>query len=205
MPTATAVAVAPTGHQVAFVAANDTLNVRRQPSANADVVTQLPSNTGVQVIGEGESIRGGSLWLPVATSAGDGWVNSRFLTESVSRETFCGDPAVTDLLDQLERAIAEEDGRLLSQLVHPDRGLRLRLNWWNEEILVEGDDIQALFRAQKKYDWGTADGSGEPVRGSFSEVIMPFLEQRPARRERVGLRRGAIRADGGDDHPAGRV
>lgn len=178
LPTATAVSVAPAGYQVAFVAANDTLNVRRQPSANADVVTQLPSNaTGVQVIGEGESIRGGSIWLPVATSAGDGWVNSRFLTESVSREAFCGDAAVTELLDQLEEAIAEEDGKLLLELVHPDRGLRLRLNWWNEEIRVEGDDIQTLFRAQKKYDWGTAEGSGEPVRGSFSEVIMPFLEQ----------------------------
>lgn len=175
-PVATAGPAADAGYRVAFVAANDTLNVRRQPSANAAVVTRLPADaTGIAVIGEGETIRGGSLWLPVETSAGDGWVNSRFLTEAVSPETFCADPATTELLIQLEQAIAEEDGKLLSELIHPDRGLRLRLNWWNEEVIVSGEDVQTLFRAQKKYDWGTEDGSGAAIRGSFSEIVMPRL------------------------------
>ncbi len=178
LPSATSVSVAPPGYQVAFVAANDTLNVRRQPNANAAVVTELPANaTGIQVIGQGQSIRGGSLWLPVATSAGDGWVNSRFLTEAVSSETFCADLVVNDLLSRLQKAVAEKDGKMLAELVHPDRGLRLRLNWWNEEIIVEGNDIQTLFRSQKKFDWGIEDGSGLPIRGSFSDVALPRLEK----------------------------
>ena len=181
-PTETPIAslepVAGSGYRVAFVAANDTLNVRNRPNANAAVVAQLPANaTGVQVIGEGQSIRGGSLWLPVETDAGDGWVNSHFLTEDVSHATFCADPEVAKLLETFQEAIEEEDGRLLRQLVHRDRGLRVRLNWWNEEILVAGEDIQTIFRAQKKYDWGTEDGSGEEIRGSFSEVAMPRLER----------------------------
>ena len=181
-PTATPIAsLEPTtdgGYRVAFVADDDTLNVRRQPSAGAAVITELPADaTGIQVIGEGESIRGGSLWLPVETNAGDGWVNSRFLTEDVSHDTFCADPEVDELLEKLQAAIENEDGKLLGELVHPDRGLRLRLNWWNEEILVTGEDVQTLFRAQKKYDWGTEDGSGEEIRGSFSEIVMPRLER----------------------------
>lgn len=181
-PTATPIAtfspIGETGdYRVAFVAANDTLNVRRQPSASAAVVTQLPPDaTGIEVIGEGQSLQGGSLWLPVETNDGDGWVNSAFLTESVSRETFCGDEDVDDLLSQLEEAIADEDGELLAELVHPDRGLRLRLNWWNEEIIVRGDDIGRLFVDDTAYDWGTEDGSGLPIRGSFAAVVMPRLE-----------------------------
>ncbi|RIK20890.1 MAG: hypothetical protein DCC51_06885 [Anaerolineae bacterium] len=48
---------APIEYRVAFVAANDTLNVRRQPSANAAVVAQLPADaSGIEVIGEGQTL-----------------------------------------------------------------------------------------------------------------------------------------------------
>lgn len=180
-PTATPIATVATvtdgGYRVAFVAAGDTLNVRRQPNANAAVVTQLPGGAAVQVIGEGQSVRGGSLWLPVETAAGDGWVNSRFLTEDVGHDAFCADPAVTDLLQKLQKAITDKDGKLIRELVHPDRGLRMRLNWWNDEVMVAGEDVQTIFRAQKKYDWGINEGSGDKIRGSFSEIMMPRLER----------------------------
>lgn len=187
-PTATATPIAtfsPIGgnddggdYRVAFVEPGDVLNVRRQPSASAAVVTRLdPDATGIEVIGEGQSVAGGSLWLPIETSAGDGWVNSTFLTESVDRQTFCGDAAVSELIDRLEEAIAENDGDLLSELVHPERGLRVRLNWWNEEIIVRGDDLAELFRDTTAYDWGTEDGSGLPIRGSFRDVALPRLER----------------------------
>lgn len=181
-PTATPVAtINPTtgsAYRVAFVAADDVLNVRRRPDPDSAVVAQLlPGTTGIRVIDEGRTLRGGSLWLPVETAAGDGWVNSRFLTEDVSHEAFCADTAVTDLLSQLEEGITERDGRLMRELVHPDRGLRVRLNWWNPEVVFAGEDVQTIFRAQKRYDWGTEDGSGNPIRGSFSDVALPRLER----------------------------
>lgn len=177
-PVATVGSLVGTEYRVAFVAANDTLNVRRRPDAGAAILMRLPADaTGIAVIDEGETIRGGSLWLPVETEAGDGWVNSRYLTEAVSPEVFCSDPAINDLLVRLEEAVAEEDGKLLGELVHADRGLRLRLNWWNEEVVVAGEDVQTLFRAAKRYDWGVEDGSGEAIRGSFSEVALPRLER----------------------------
>lgn len=166
------------GYRVAFVADDDTLNVRNQPNTNADIVARLsPDAGGIEVIDdEGQTFRG-SVWLPIETAEGEGWVNSRFLTESVSREAFCADPAVSELISQFERAVAEQDGRALRGLIHPDRGLRLRLNWWNEEVVVAWDDAQGLFRAQQRYDWGTEEGSGEAIRGSFRDVVLPRLER----------------------------
>ncbi len=165
-------------YRVAFVAANDTLNVRRRPGTNAAVIAELPADaTGIQVIDEGETLLGDSLWLPVETAAGDGWVNSRFLTEDIGRDRFCADPEVNELLGVLQEAIANEDGELLRELVHPDRGLRLRINWWNNEILVTGEEVETLFLAPTQYDWGIEDGSGEEIHGSFGEVMMPRLER----------------------------
>jgi len=167
-----------TEYRVAFVTAGDVLNVRRQPSPDAAIVTRLrPDATGIAVIGGGQTAVGGSVWLPIETAEGDGWVNSAFLTEAVDRQTFCADAAVSELLDRFEEAIAERDGELLSQLVHPERGLRLRLNWWNEEIIVRGDDLAGLFRSTTAHDWGIEDGSGDPIRGSFRDVALPRLER----------------------------
>lgn len=170
--------VAESSYRVAFVADDDTLNVRNRPNTNADIVTRLsPDATGIEITDdEGQNFRG-SVWLPIGTAEGEGWVNSRFLTESVSRETFCADPAVSDLISRFERAVAEQDGRALRGLIHPDRGLRVRLGWWNEEVMVEWNDLQNVFRAQKGYDWGVEDGSGDPIRGSFRNVALPRLER----------------------------
>ncbi len=177
-PTATPAPEAESGYRVAFVAADDTLNVRNRPNTNADIVARLsPDATGIELIDdEGQTFRG-SVWLPIETAEGGGWVNSRFLTESVSRETFCADPAVTELISEFERAVAEQDGRALRRIVHPDRGLRVRLSWWNEEVILGFDALQNLFRDRQRYDWGTEDGSGEAIRGSFRDVVMPRLER----------------------------
>lgn len=179
-PTATPVppeAAAPV-YRVAFVAANDTLNVRRRADSEAAVVGQLPPDaTGISIVGEGQAVRGGGLWLPVETTAGSGYVNSRFLTEEIDRATFCADPAVADLLARLQTAIATEDAKLLAELVHPTRGLRLRLNWWNEEVIVREEEIDDIFRDRERdaVNWGTNEGSGETIRGTFSDVMLPFL------------------------------
>lgn len=176
-PPATPVAAAPV-YRVAFVAANDTLNVRRRADSDSAVVGQLPPDAGgITIVGEGQSVRGGGLWLPVETAAGSGYVNSRFLTEAIGREAFCADPAVNELLARLQTAIATEDTALLGELVHPTRGLRLRLNWWNEEIIVREDALADIFRDRNRdaVNWGTNEGSGEAIRGTFSDVMLPFL------------------------------
>lgn len=165
-------------YRVAFVAANDTLNIRRRPNSDAVVIGRLPPDASdIAVAGEEQTVRGGGVWLPVDTAAGSGYVNSRFLTEAIDSAAFCADPAVGELLSRLQAAIATEDAALLGELVHPTRGLRLRLNWWNEEVIVRETEIGALFEGRNRdaVNWGTDEGSGETIRGTFKEVMLPFL------------------------------
>lgn len=168
----------PVSLQVAFVAGNDILNVRAGPGVEYAPVTQLPPDTSGILPAEGEqTLLSGSTWMLVETGAGEGWVNSRFLTETIEREDFCSDPAVTGLLADLQGAIANRDGAQLQRLVHPERGLRLLAGWWNEVVFLPGRETRTLFLAPQVYDWGIEDGSGLPIRGSFAAVMQPRLEQ----------------------------
>lgn len=167
-----------TTYRVAFVAPNDTLNVRAGPGVNYPAIAQLPPDAGgIVVADEGQTLLGGSTWVPIATGAGEGWVNSRFLTETVRRDDFCADPAVGQLLAQLQAAVTAQDGARLQSLVHPERGLRLRVNWWNEEVFLPGSEARSLFAGQPSFGWGIANGSGLPIEGSFNEVMLPLLQR----------------------------
>ena len=102
-----------------------------------------------------------------------GWVNSRFLTGYVPDAAFCGDTAVLQLLDRVETAVANQDNAALSQLIHPERGLRVRLLWHEKETLL---DNQGLFSDPTSYNWGSAAGSGEAILGTPAQVLLPRLQ-----------------------------
>jgi hypothetical protein len=106
-----------------------------------------------------------------------GWVNGRYLTGDVPAADFCRDEAVSALLAQLETAVAAADGAALADLVHGERGLRVRESWWNPEVYFAGDQISTLFTAETAYDWGREDGSGFAITGSFAEIIAPRLQR----------------------------
>jgi hypothetical protein len=107
----------------------------------------------------------------------EGWVNGRFLTETVETAAFCEDSNALALIEELGTAIASEDGLLLGGLVHPERGLRLRHDWWNPEIFIEGEAVADLFNSEERYEWGTEDGSGFEINGTFSEILLPTLQE----------------------------
>lgn len=164
-------------YEVAFVASNDILNVRSGPGADNPSVAALdPRAGGIAITGDGVTVAG-SLWVPVSDGQVSGWVNSRFLTADLAGEAFCADPEARAVVQALQTAVGNEDGRALAALVHPQRGLRLRLSWWNPEILVSQDQVANLFASQTVYDWGIADGSGLPISGTFAEVLYPLLER----------------------------
>jgi hypothetical protein len=135
-----------------------------------------PDAAGVRITGPGQVVDG-STWVPIAAGALTGWVNGRFLTETVPQTTFCNDPAVTKLLADLETAVINQDGNLLAQLIHPERGLRIRHAWWNPEVSISRADARQIFTSAAGYDWGVEDGSGFPIVGSFKEKILPLLQR----------------------------
>ncbi len=183
VPSATAVATnAPTLieeeiYRVAFVSTDDVLNVRSGPGIENEILASLaPTTTSVRITGTGQPVSG-STWVPIIADETEGWVNSQYLSGQIPSTLFCQDPDVTVLLTQLKKAIANEDSALLSQLVHPERGLRLRTSWWNPEIRVSNNDLNNLFGSTSTYDWGIEDGSGLPIEGSIQEVLLPLLQK----------------------------
>ena len=94
----------PTGssYEVAFVLPGDTLNVRSGPGIEHPVVAELePGEAGLQMAGPGAEVEG-ALWVPVSDGEITGWVNSRYLTADFTSEAFCSEPAVAELLVDLE-------------------------------------------------------------------------------------------------------
>ncbi|MEZ4592224.1 MAG: SH3 domain-containing protein [Chloroflexota bacterium] len=158
---------------VIYVEPNDVLNVRSGPGVAFGIVGSIPPDaTDVQITGSGQLVSG-STWVPVQRGTLTGWVNSRFLTGSLADAAFCGNTAVLTLLDALETAVANQDDTRLAQLIHPERGLRVRLLWYEAETRL---DNQNLFSDPTRYNWGNAAGSGEPILGTPAQVLLPRLQ-----------------------------
>jgi uncharacterized protein YgiM (DUF1202 family) len=163
--------------RVVFVEEDDVLNTRNGPGVEFDIMGEIqPGTSGLKITGEGQMVDD-SLWVPIEYEDVSGWVNSRFLTEVISQEEFCGDEDVEKLVDAALEALINEDGEGLSQLIAEDRSLRIRRHWWNPEVIFTKDEVVNLFDSEQSYSWGTADGSGNPIEGSFSEVFLPLLER----------------------------
>jgi uncharacterized protein YraI len=163
-------------HHVAFVAEDDVLNVRSGPGVDFDVVFSLaPDASGIQAVGSGQVVLS-STWIPIVADGQSGWVNGRFLTETIEDEAFCEDDAVPALLEEFGEAVADQNDDLLAQLVHPERGLRVRHTWWNPEVILREAEAETILAGETEHDWGIEDGSGLPIAGTFAEKILPLLK-----------------------------
>jgi hypothetical protein len=164
-------------YRVAFVLSDDVLNVRSRAGVENPKVAGLAPNTrGVVIMGAGQQV-GPSFWVPIQVDDVAGWVNSRFLTTQVESEVFCQDPQIQAIVQNLTTAVQNRDGQALARLVHPQRGLRLRHDWWNNEVKLVGGEVSRVFNDPTVRDWGQADGSGQPITGSFSDVMLPLLDE----------------------------
>ena len=176
-PTAPPIQIEPDlSYQVIFVESNDTLNVRSGAGVNNDIVGTFSFDAdNIQITGSGVEVSG-STWVPVTNGQVSGWINSRFLTTAVNT-SFCTSHPSANLLTEFEQAIATKDNGRLAQLIHPERGLRIRTAWWNPEVRFEGNGRQNLFTSNSATDWGTTIGEGAPILGSFNNIITPLLEE----------------------------
>lgn len=163
--------------QVAFVASDDTLNVRAGPGVSNDVVAELsPTATGIRITGDGQQV-GTSLWVPIQAGNVTGWVNSQYLTETIAEADFCEDAAAIQLITDLRQAVDNRNGTALAGLVHPQRGLTLHRHWWNPAVNIPPTTVANAFDDPASYYWGTEDGSGFDINGSFRTVALPLLDR----------------------------
>jgi len=163
--------------QVVYVAENDVLNVRSGPGVNNETIGELsPSATGITITGDGQMV-GDSLWVPIQAGNVAGWVNSAYLAEQVAGSDFCQDAAAAKLLTDFKAAIDSRNGTTLASLVHPERGLTLHAHWWNPAVNIPASAIANVFTDATSYYWGTEDGSGFDINGSFTDVALPLLDK----------------------------
>jgi len=163
-------------YRVAYVAADDVLNIRSGPGAENQILgVLLPDAAGIRMSGRSQLVSGTS-WVWITTEQQEGWVNNRYLTGEIDSASFCQDPYAAEILVQLKTAIDSQDSALLAQITHPERGLRVRSSWWNPEVKLSKIDIDGLFERTSSYEWGVEDGSGLKIEGTFQDVIVPHLQ-----------------------------
>lgn len=164
-------------YRVAFVTEDDVLNVRTGPGVDNDIIGTLPPDeAGITITGPAVQV-GQSLWVPIHHSSLAGWVNRGFLTEQVVSREFCRDVRVFALIANLKTAVEERDGAVLSALIRPERGLRVRLNRWNTEVHLSADEVANLFTDSTVRGWGSGQGSGLPIEGTAVDVLLPLIER----------------------------
>lgn len=95
---------------------------------------------------------------------------------ATSAPGFCSDSRAMPLLSELKTAIQTQDGELLASLVSPTSGVGV-LFIRNGNVVTYFDNIKFIFETTYEADWGLGPGSGEPVKGSFQEIVMPSLER----------------------------
>ena len=94
----------------------------------------------------------------------------------MSPSAFCTDARVVPLLRDLERAVNTSDGELLMSLVSPAHGLDVSYIRSGMVANYSVEEASWAFQSTYAVNWGTGAGSGEPVTGTFSEIVLPALQ-----------------------------
>ena len=155
----------------------DVLILRNPAGITGSIVEELAFDArGITATGNVANL-GSSIWMEIRTPDGsNGWVNSLNMTEDVSQAQFCQDTRAIVVLDQTLHSIQKHDGELLSQIVNPRRGLTIRHDWWNPEVIVPADSVSGIFDDGSDLEWGLLSGGEFRIRGSFKDIILPLLE-----------------------------
>lgn len=162
---------------VLWVPAGETLPIRQPAGISSSIVEEFSQDQrDISLTGKTSNM-GSSVWVEVLRPSGStGWVNGWNLTETVDAGEFCEDQRVIDLLNDFQASILNRDGEALRPLVGDQRGLVIRHDWWNPNVILESRFVPALYTSPNEIVWGIRAGSETNIEGAFREVILPQLE-----------------------------
>ncbi|WP_155613728.1 hypothetical protein [Paenibacillus peoriae] len=88
------------------------------------------------------------------------------------------------------QALKNKDQKTLQQLTHPKKGIRFTpyaTVTLNDDIVFDRVKIAEAFKDQTVYEWGSYDGSGDPINLTFEDYYKKFIFDRDySRAERIG-------------------
>lgn len=162
---------------VVWVPAEETLPIRQPAGISGSIVEAFSQDQRDLLLTGKTSNMGSSVWVEVFRPSGStGWVNGWNLTETVAADEFCQDENVTRLLQSFQQSILAKDGEALGPLIGEQRGLVIRHDWWNPDVILESRFVPALFTSPNEIVWGLRAGSETEIKGSFRDVMLPQLE-----------------------------
>ncbi|MCD1258719.1 hypothetical protein B5M42_007710 [Paenibacillus athensensis] len=88
-------------------------------------------------------------------------------------EKALAEPAAT-----VVNALREKNMQALKPLVHPDRGVRFSPYAFvdvKSDLVFKPSKLDKLMDSSKEYVWGAYDGSGEPIKMTFSQYLNGFV------------------------------
>jgi len=165
-------------YAVILVPEGDQLNIRSGPGVSNAVTGSLePSASGIVRTGK-TTQAGEDLWVEIQNpGGGTGWVDSKFLTEEVTSSAFCSDTRVAAMIQELASAVKAGNDDMLAALVHSRHGLDARLWRYGTVANYTPDEASWMFESKYEVNWGAAPGSGENTLGTFSEALLPRLQE----------------------------
>ncbi len=162
-------------HAVFGVPEGSTLTVRQVAGVSGGDLGELEfDRRGVSLTGNATNL-GSSTWVEIIGPTGaSGWVSAANLTQDVPGDAFCADPRVPPLIDALRASVTEGDALGLQALVDPRRGLTVRFDWWDPEVVYTVGQLPELLTGDESREWGSQP-SGRAIQGSFKEIVLPHL------------------------------
>jgi len=115
--------------------------------------------------------------LPTALSTNPPPENSPQPLPPTAVPSFCNDEHPRELLSLLQTALQTKDGASLATLISPTLGLDVIYIRNGNVLHYDPEHAKFIFETTFAADWGLAAGSGEPVIGSFQEIVLPSLQQ----------------------------
>jgi hypothetical protein len=166
----------PARYAVFDVKGNDVLNVRAEADSKSQKVYSFgPSVKTVRSTGK-TAQNGSTHWVEVAFDGGTGWTNRAYLTEVVVGGG-CNDPKLTAVIRQFMRAVAAEDGTVLSEATSPVHGLMIRFAPENLTVRIPHENVASLFTSAAPQNYGSDGVSDAPLTKPFKSVVLPTLKE----------------------------
>ncbi len=103
------------------------------------------------------------------------------LTEENTIEPETAERLIRDRAEETLAALSERNAEALSQIVHPERGVRFTPYTHvstDSDVVMDRDQILSFFTDEATYLWGHFDGTGDPIRMTPGAYYERFIYSR---------------------------
>jgi hypothetical protein len=159
--------------------APESITLRAEPSSKAAAVRSVAKAQADSFVRLDGFSQNSLDWLKVEINGAQGWVRVKDVVCRLSPED--AQKAVDKQTREVIQALRDKDMKAVAAMVHPAKGLRFSPYASVDRKVthqVSGSQLKAFTDRPGKRTWGMDDGSGDPIRLSFSRYYSKFIYDR---------------------------